>query len=312
MNKNPFDHTIKAPLWVITLLLLIPVVGIFVYQSDVTNKGNEVVVETNPVKEEIVLEDKIEEKAIIEPEKIQESIKKEECVENWVCQDWGECSEQYNSERKCEDLNKCGTYKEQPELIKYGCYREPKLGFDIEIIGDAYCQEDKKKALNLLKEKAPEYYNIVTKYVGIIECNNVTNNSFSYAYPMETIPRITIGFSAAASPTSIYTSYSTKQVAATIVHEALHNKKYFDYLIENKPENNYVPPCEYGGLENELEGAGEELKVMEKMDAYPHEIEHVKYRIKYPERVWIEWGGCSGMTYEQYINSPEVKENFGK
>ena len=43
MNNNPFDHTIKAPLWAITLLLLIPVLGIFVYQANMSNKENEVV-----------------------------------------------------------------------------------------------------------------------------------------------------------------------------------------------------------------------------------------------------------------------------
>lgn len=46
MNNNPFDKKIEAPLWAITLLLLIPVAGIFVYQANMNEPENQVVINT--------------------------------------------------------------------------------------------------------------------------------------------------------------------------------------------------------------------------------------------------------------------------
>jgi hypothetical protein len=41
----------------------------------------------------------------------------EECIEDWDCEDWGECEEGSQS-RICEDLNDCNTEKDKPEEIQ--------------------------------------------------------------------------------------------------------------------------------------------------------------------------------------------------
>ncbi len=83
MNNNPFDKTIKAPLWAVTLLLSFPVIGIFVYQANMSNTDNEVVIETprsqmvenntnktEPVKQDPIITEEVKPPVVTEiPEK---------------------------------------------------------------------------------------------------------------------------------------------------------------------------------------------------------------------------------------------------
>ncbi|MDK2907669.1 MAG: hypothetical protein PWQ87_127 [Candidatus Woesearchaeota archaeon] len=49
----------------------------------------------------------------------------EECVENWICSDWGPCLPEGIRKRECIDLNECGTNKSKPPEIEDCVYQPP-------------------------------------------------------------------------------------------------------------------------------------------------------------------------------------------
>ncbi|MBN2112313.1 hypothetical protein JW707_04415 [Candidatus Woesearchaeota archaeon] len=48
------------------------------------------------------------------------------CVENWLCDDWGECSPIGIKERYCEDIHACGTEENMPETER-SCIEGPEV-----------------------------------------------------------------------------------------------------------------------------------------------------------------------------------------
>ncbi len=88
----------------------------------------------------------------------------------------------------------------------------------IEIKGPQGFPETTVKALNLLRQKDPQNYQMVQDYLGKIECVKRGSGVFMWERP----PRVIIGEKSVEVPTRIY--------AASIVHEAYHSKLYNDAL----------------------------------------------------------------------------------
>lgn len=95
----------------------------------------------------------------------------------------------------------------------------------IKVIGNQNCQVDTKKALDLIKEKAPEEYIFVNKYIGVIECKN----QGSGMYATETPPRFQVGDATRQTGTLWY--------ASAIIHDSCHSKQYQDRKNDKTPRN---------------------------------------------------------------------------
>lgn len=208
------------------------------------------------------------------------------CSENWTCGAWSACERieettEGQRTRTCTDLNSCGTTEIRPRLTE-SCepfiFEEPELGpFDIEIRGDERCQADITGALNILEERAPEYYSDVRKYVGVIEC---VEGDISRAFESESPPRAEI------SPTS--ENWSLEYIASVIVHEMIHSKLYNDYLIENRPNFYIVPECAYRGLRKELEITEEQIEVLKSINGRQREIDGLIGVLDDPFDFWVD------------------------
>jgi len=95
----------------------------------------------------------------------------------------------------------------------------------IKIIGSQSCQVDTKKALDLIKEKAPEEYIFVNKYIGAIECKS----QGSGMYASENPPRFQVGDATRQTSTLWY--------ASAIIHDSCHSKQYQDRKNDKTPRN---------------------------------------------------------------------------
>ncbi|MHC4169947.1 MAG: hypothetical protein ACYSWQ_23610 [Planctomycetota bacterium] len=88
----------------------------------------------------------------------------------------------------------------------------------IQIKGPEGFPEATVKALNLLRQKDPEHYQMIRDYLGKIECVKKGSGVYMWERP----PRFVVGEKSVEVPTRIY--------AASIVHEAYHSKLYNDAL----------------------------------------------------------------------------------
>ncbi|MHC4564804.1 MAG: hypothetical protein ACYTE3_03510 [Planctomycetota bacterium] len=88
----------------------------------------------------------------------------------------------------------------------------------IQIKGPEGFPEATVKALNLLRQKDPENYQMIKDYLGRIECVKKGSGVFMWERP----PRFVVGEKSVEVPTRIY--------ASSIVHEAYHSKLYNDAL----------------------------------------------------------------------------------
>lgn len=89
----------------------------------------------------------------------------------------------------------------------------------VRIKGGLGCQLQTSGALNLIREKAPQEYEFINKYIGVIHC--VSGGSGMYA--AENPPRFQVGAKTREAGTLWY--------ASTIIHDACHSKQYQDRLI---------------------------------------------------------------------------------
>lgn len=220
---------------------------------------------------------------------IEEQPTKVTCEPSLECGEWSACVD-VEQVRTCTDTNTCEgseSRKESRECeiaveepvdetpvpdtppAQESGYIPPTLGpFDIEIRGDASCQQDISTALEILRTRTPEYYDEVEKYVGVIECNPFEGDFSSRAIPFENPPRIVVG------TRSSFASFEA--VASLVVHEMIHNRDYLEYLVQNKPSDNQVPQCVGQGLEAEIETYQEQIQVMKKINTPQREIQAVE------------------------------------
>jgi hypothetical protein len=113
---------------------------------------------------------------------------------------------------------------------------------DIVIDGSSDCVTKTYQALNLLKSKDIDHYNLVMTYIGKITCT--TSGSGTGMYAWEKPPRYQIGMTSVNAGIPWY--------ASTIVHDAWHSKLYNDYMATADPSVVYAPNDVWTGETAEL------------------------------------------------------------
>lgn len=81
-----------------------------------------------------------------------------ECVPDWNCSNWGECSDKGEQTRICEDSNSCGMLKDKPVVLRK-CTFQAKIGDSIEKNGLKITLNSVRDAYHL-----GEYYSYLGKY----------------------------------------------------------------------------------------------------------------------------------------------------
>lgn len=113
-------------------------------------------------------------------------------------------------------------------------------------------------ALELLKEKDPEAYEIVLEYVDVIK---ESPRSGMKAY----------GLFATCELSNVSLSYSNTWSASVIAHESYHSKLFHDY---QKEISTIVPDHNWIGQEAELKCLAHQAKTLKNIDAPLVEINH--------------------------------------
>jgi len=130
----------------------------------------------------------------------------------------------------------------------------------IEIIGTDRFISQTKMALSLLETLAPDAYNKVMTYVGVIEQGE---RSGMWAY--EDPPRYEVNDSTAF--------YSITWYASTIAHDATHSELYHEYLAAYDGED--VPADAWGGVTAERFCLSYQLVVLKKIRGPRHEVKYL-------------------------------------
>ncbi len=113
-----------------------------------------------------------------------------------------------------------------------------QTGNEITIQGDMKCQKETREALQYLKEKTPEYFKMVEKYIGAIQC--VASGSGIDVY--ERPPLFRVGDATREAGTEWY--------AGSIVHDSCHVWLY-DFYAKKHPFS-AVPQDVWSGKEAEM------------------------------------------------------------
>ncbi len=136
--------------------------------------------------------------------------------------------------------------------------QRPKKSKRIELKGSRRFTNQVTKALELLKEGAPEAYEIVTEYVRRIQQGK---HSGMWAYKMPPTYEM-------ADET---TFYSVTWCAGSIAHDSLHSKFFHDY---KKDHSGSVPDEVWVGEDAEKKCIRHQLEVLKKIGAPKHEIDY--------------------------------------
>jgi hypothetical protein len=135
----------------------------------------------------------------------------------------------------------------------------PAPGGPVTLIGNAAFVEQTQAALLLLQTKAPDAYNKVEAYVGIIE-----QSEHSGMWAAEDPPRYTVGDATAF--------YSVTWYASTIAHDATHSELYHQYLASYGAP---VPDDVWTGVEVERFCNAYQLDVLKRIGGTSAEIEYL-------------------------------------
>ncbi len=115
-------------------------------------------------------------------------------------------------------------------------------------------------ALDLLKEKAPDAFQKIQTYVGIIE-----QGEHSGMWAWEIPPRYEVGDATAF--------FSVTWYASTIAHDATHSELYAQYQAAHPGE--IVPDDAYGGVEVERFCIGYQLEIARRIGAPQSEVDYL-------------------------------------
>lgn len=115
-------------------------------------------------------------------------------------------------------------------------------------------------ALTLLEQKAPDAFQKIQTYVGIIE-----QGEHSGMWAWEVPPRYEVGDATAF--------FSVTWYASTIAHDATHSELYTQYELAHPGEP--VPDNAYGGVEIERFCIGYQLEVAKRIGAPQSEIDYL-------------------------------------
>ncbi|CAG1013010.1 hypothetical protein ANAEL_04575 [Anaerolineales bacterium] len=130
----------------------------------------------------------------------------------------------------------------------------------IEIRGEDQFVAQTIAALTLLEQKAPDTFQKIQTYVGIIE-----QGEHSGMWAWEVPPRYEVGDSTAF--------FSITWYASTIAHDATHSELYTQYQIAHPGEP--VPDSAFGGVEIERFCIGYQLEVARRIGAPQSEIDYL-------------------------------------
>lgn len=142
--------------------------------------------------------------------------------------------------------------------------------------GDDEFQKKTYEALALIKEKAPDQYDVVKKYISIIR---MAEKSGMRAY--DDPPVYEVGSATSSASLSWY--------ASTICHDAYHSKLYHDYFKKFRVK---PPNSAWTGRGAENKCLAFQKKCLEKFSAPTDEIKHlqkmkyVDYFSSYEQRNW--------------------------
>ena len=143
----------------------------------------------------------------------------------------------------------------------YASMAHPNSPRSIEIIGDSDCAEKTNEALDLLKEKAPEYYEIVENNIGAIQCApdgsglRMFNEPVTYVAGVQTINAGAIWY------------------ASTIAHDSCHAGLYNDY---RESHDGNVPNEAWTGKKAEINCLLLQKEVLEELGAGDSTMQHME------------------------------------
>jgi hypothetical protein len=130
----------------------------------------------------------------------------------------------------------------------------------VAILGDTAFVEQTQLALALLEERAPDAYEKVLRYVGV-----VAQDERSGMWAAEDPPRYAVSDETAF--------YSLTWYASTIAHDATHSELYHEYLAANPGEP--VPDDAWTGFESERFCNAYQLDVLTRIGGPPEELEYL-------------------------------------
>jgi len=144
--------------------------------------------------------------------------------------------DRYNNEPKYKEWFD-SNFPEYDSIYEAVGLEEPKAGlYEIPIVGNVDCKIKTIKALELLRNKAKNHFEIVTDHISIIECVD-RGSGIRVQDSSVKIGKITM-------------DAGTIWYAGVLVHESCHSLLYSDYL-KNNPQSNYVPSDIYSGRDAE-------------------------------------------------------------
>ncbi len=130
---------------------------------------------------------------------------------------------------------------------------------DIDVVGNETFIVQVKKAQELMKNKAPEEFEIIKNYVGLIR-QAEHSGMLAYSQP----PTYELNDRTAF--------YSITWCAGTIAHDAYHSKLYNDY---KRSIGGAVPDDVWMGQDAEKKCMGFQVEVMKKIGSPEHEIRYL-------------------------------------
>jgi hypothetical protein len=147
-----------------------------------------------------------------------------------------------------------------PQAIQSTSTSDPSMYGGVKIKGNSEFVAQTRAALTLLEQKAPDAFEKVQTYVGIIE-----QGQHSGMWAWEQPPRYEVGDTTAFFSVSWY--------ASTIAHDATHSELYAQYQAAHPGEP--VPDDAYGGVEIERFCIGYQLEVARRIGAPQSEIDYL-------------------------------------
>ncbi len=147
-----------------------------------------------------------------------------------------------------------------PQIFQAAPTSDPTTYGGIKINGSSDFIAQTHAALTLLEQKAPDAFQKIQAYVGIIE-----EGKHSGMWAWEQPPRYEVGDQTAF--------YSVTWYASTIAHDATHSELYAQYQAAHP--NQPVPEDAYGGVEIERFCNGYQLEVLKRIGAPQNEIDYM-------------------------------------
>lgn len=147
-----------------------------------------------------------------------------------------------------------------PQAIQSTPTSDPSMYSGVKIKGTSEFMAQTRAALTLLEQKAPDAFEKVQTFVGIIE-----QGQHSGMWVWEQPPRYEVGDTTAF--------YSVSWYASTIAHDATHSELYARYQAAHPGEA--VPEDAYGGVEIERFCIGYQLEVAKRIGAPQSEIDYL-------------------------------------